>query len=247
MHAETLCLDTKGLSVASNMLGSLISGTPEGSLTQLVTDHLLNIWLKPYFLSLLEEDEELALSVAQVMLRLAERQSLHDGGLLTESVKVKLLWFEAVLFAATTDKDLDAVHLYYAQDGVGSNTSRRIIEETVRLLVHRDCALGDAYGRYLQDLLAYVKKKLRREQNFSCWTGSSIHLRAFEVMMCLTDTKALEDEEAMETLLEIMKLAGSKTAKGNGKPFSLGYVTTRTRQVRLKTVILILQLIRNRA
>lgn len=204
LHAETMCMGTKGLAIAVDMLNALLSGSPPGVVSRRDVGHLIETLDKPYFWQLLSEDEELIYGTAKLLQVMVTR---HTSQLdLTDTLCNSIVWFATVLRAAS--------RIYHSNSSSATSVQENTaITEIVNQIIgsfNQDASMiSSVYERHLTALF----KRLCGRPN--AWKSSSMELYVLEILVESITGDDLEDAGVTEQLVELVCYAGSRPTKEN--------------------------------
>lgn len=204
LHAETMCMGTKGLAIAVDMLNALLSGSSPGVVSRRDVGHLIETLDKPYFWKLLSEDEELIYGTAKLLQVMVTR---HTSQLdLTDTLCNSIVWFATVLRAAS--------RIYHSNSSSATSVQENTaITEIVNQIIgsfNQDASMiSSVYERHLTARL----KRLCGRPN--AWKSSSMELYVLEILVESITGDDLEDAGVTEQLVELVCYAGSTPTKEN--------------------------------
>lgn len=221
LHAETMCMGTKGLTITLDILNALVSGSTRGDVSQRDMELIIETLDKPYFWQLLSEDEELICETARLLRTMVTR---HLSQLpLADTIRVRIVWFATVLRAAS--------RIYHDNNPTTASvrensTVTELVNQLIGGFTQHISMVSGVYGHYLPTLLKRICGQSKAHNRPNAWKTSSMELYVLEILVESIAGDALENAGVTEQLVELVCYAGLRSTKEHQE---LGDIAVRKR------------------
>lgn len=222
LHAETMCMGTKGLTITLDMLKALVSGPPRGGdVFHGDVEHVIGTLDKPYFWQLLSEDEELICETARLLKAMVTR---HLNQLpLADTIRVRVVWFALVLRAASRIHHSNNPTTTSVRENA---TVTDLVNQLIGGFTQHVSMVSSVYGHYLPTLLKRICGQPKAHKRPNAWKTSSVELYVLEILVESITGDALENAGVTEQLVELVCYAGLRSTKEHQE---LGDIAVRKR------------------